>query len=131
MTRDAVLSDEQWVRIESLMPSSRGRAGRPFQDHRRVVEGIIYRYRVGIPWRDLPDSFGPWQTVWKRHRRFSGDGTWDQILTRLLAEADAAGLIDWEVSVDSTVNRAHQHATNLARDTGGPIELQEFSRRAS
>lgn len=53
MSRFAVLSDEQWARIEPLMPSSAGRPGRPFQDHRRVVEGIVYRYRAGIPWRDL------------------------------------------------------------------------------
>jgi len=103
------------------MPSSLGCPGRPFQDHRRVMEGIIYRYRAGIPWRDLPESFGSWKTVWKRHRRFSGDGTWDAILTRLLSKADDAGLIEWEVSVDSTVNRAHQHGTNLKRITGGPV----------
>ena len=93
-----------------------------------MVEGIIYRYRAGIPWWDVPESFGPWQTVWKRHRRFSGDGTWDKILTELLSQADGAGLIEWEVSVDSTVNRAHQHGTNLARTTGGSIELQESAR---
>ena len=130
MSRRQLLSDEQWARIAPLMPSSDGSRGRPFQDHRRVVEGIIYRYRAGIPWRDLPESFGSWQTVWKRHRRFSGDGTWDKIHQRLLAEADAAGLIEWEVSVDSTVNRAHQHATNLTRTTGGPVELHEFPPRA-
>ncbi len=113
------------------MPSSAGRRGRPFQDHRLVVEAIIYRFRAGIPWRDLPESFGPWQTVWKRHRRFSGDGTWDKIHTRLLAEADAVGLIDWEVSVDSTVNRAHQHATNLPRGAGGPVELHEIAGRTA
>jgi len=86
------------------------------RDHRQVVEGIVYRYRCGIAWRDLPVSFGPWQTVWKRHRRFSGDGTWDKILAVLLARADAAGEIDWTVSVDSTINRAHQHGTNLPRE---------------
>lgn len=76
---------------------------------------MIYRYRCGIASRDLPSSFGPWQTVWKRHRRFSSDGTWDKVLTVLLARADAAGEIDWTVSVDSTINRAHQHGTNLPR----------------
>jgi transposase len=96
-----------------------------------VMEGVIYRYRAGIPWRDLPEAFGPWQTVWKRHRRFSGDGTWNSILARLLAEADAQGKIDWEVSVDSTVNRAHQHATNLPRTTGGSVELHESAGRTS
>ena len=86
------------------------------RDHRQVVEGILYRYRCGIAWRDLPASFGPWQTVWKRHRRFSGDGTWDTILATLLTQAETAGQIDWTVSVDSTINRAHQHATNLPRE---------------
>jgi transposase len=115
MSRSAVLTDVQWGRIEPLMPSSKGQRGRPYRDHRQVVEGIVYRLRTGIAWRDLPESFGPWQTVWKRHRRFSADGTWDRIHARLVAEADAAGEVDWRVSVDSTVNRAHQHATNMTR----------------
>ncbi len=122
MSRIAVLSDTDWARIEPLMPSSQGQRGRPFRDHREVVEGIIYRLRTGIAWRDLPAAFGPWQTVWKRHRRFSSDGTWDQILAQLLCEADAEGDLDWSVAVDSTINRAHQHATNLPRavvPTGG------------
>jgi transposase len=115
MSRSAVLTDAQWTRIEPLMPSSDGLRGRPFRDHRQVIEAIIYRLRTGIAWRDLPESFGPWQTVWKRHKRFSTDGTWDKIHARLVAEADAAGDLDWSVSVDSTVNRAHQHATNMSR----------------
>jgi transposase len=109
---------------------SNGLVGRPFRDHRQVVEGIVYRYRTGIAWRDLPEEFGPWQTVWKRHRRFSLDGTRDKLLSRLLAEADSAGEIDWSVSIDSTINRAHQHAATLPRPTGGPAELQESARRA-
>jgi len=131
MSRSVVLTDAQWVRIESLPPSSVGRRGRPFRDDRRVVEGIIFRFRTGSPWRDVPHEFGPWQTLWKRHRRYSGDGTWDRIHARLLRDAGAADAIDWSVSVDSTVNRAHQHATNLTRDTGGSIELQESAGRAS
>lgn len=130
MSRRAVLTDDQWERIADLLPSSEGCVGRPFRDHRQVVEGIVYRYRTGVAWRDLPEQFGPWQTVWKRHRRFSSDGTWDRLLTRLLTDADAAGEIDWTVSIDSTVNRAHQHGTNLARDTGGPTELHESVRGA-
>jgi len=125
-----LLTDAQWVRIEPLLPSSAGQRGRPFRDHRQVLEGIIYRFRAGIPWRDLPASFGPWQTVWKRHRRFSADGTWDRIHTQLLTDADAAGDLVWDVSVDSTVNRAHQHATNLTRGTGGSGELHEAAGRA-
>jgi Transposase and inactivated derivatives len=115
MSRERVLSDAQWERIVPLMPSSDGQRGRPFRDHRQVVEGIIYRLRTGIAWRDLPRSFGPHQTVSKRHRRFCADGTWDKIHARLVAEADAEGDVDWQVSVDSTINRAHQHATTLGR----------------
>lgn len=119
MSRSRVLSDAEWARIEPLMPVASAKGGRPFRDHRRVVEAIVWRYRVGAPWRDLPGEFGPWQTVWKRHRRFSADGTWDTIHAELLRDADAVGGIDWRVSVDSTVNRAHQHATSLPRTTGG------------
>src|SRR3954462_11409739 len=125
MSRNRVLTDEQWERIAPLMPSSAGGKARPVRGHRQVVEGVIYRFRTGIAWRDLPASFGPWQTVWKRHRRFSADGTWDRIHTGLLVEADSLGQVVWDVSVDSTINRAHQHATNMARTTGGPVELHE------
>lgn len=111
------------------MPKPSGRGGRPFRDHRLVVEGIVWRFRTGSPWRDVPAQFGPWQTVWRRHRDFSADGTWDKIHAELLAEADAAGELVWDVSVDSTVNRAHQHATSLPRHTGGRVELQGPARR--
>lgn len=120
------------------MPSSEGRQSRPFRDHRQVVEGIIYRFRTGVAWRDLPERFGPWQTVWKRHKRFSVDGTWDRIHAALIAETDAVGKVDWDLSVDSTINRAHQHATTLARTTaspgrrtGGWVEPHESVRRSS
>lgn len=113
------LTDEQWSQIEPLLPPVKGAMGRPQVPHRPVVEGIVYRYRAGIPWRDLPEEFGPWQTVWKRHHRWSGDGTWDRVLAELLADADAAGEIDWKVSTDSSVVRAHQHGTNVRRTAGG------------
>lgn len=93
------------------------------------MEGIIFRYRAGIAWRDLPrEQFGLWQTVWKRHRGYATDGTWDKSLTFLLTQVDAAGKIDWNVSVDASITRAHQHATNTTRleqDTGGGGESQE------
>lgn len=59
--------------------SSDGQRGRPFRDHREVVESIIFPFRTGVPWHDLPAELGPWQTVWKRHRKFSGDGTWGKM----------------------------------------------------
>lgn len=134
MSRFQVLTDEQWERIEPLLPSNVGKVGRPFGDHRTVVDGIACRYRTGIPWRDLPrEAFGPWQTVWKRHKGFADDGTWDRVLAQLMVEADAGGDIDWTVSVDSTINRAHQHATNTTRleqNTGGRRRITRTETRA-
>lgn len=112
-----------------MMPQVKGRS-RPYRDHRQVVEGIVFRFRTGCAWRDVPERYGPWQTLWKRHTRFSGDGTWDKIFTVLLAQADAAGEIDWAVSIDSTINRAHQHPTTLPRATGGPGESHESAHGA-
>ena len=96
-----------------------------------MLEGIIYRYRCGIAWRDLPEVFGPWQTVWTWHHRLATEGAWDTIVESLVAQADAEGLVDWSVSVDSTIARARQHATNTTRTTGGGIELHESGRRAA
>lgn len=131
MSRFQILSDAQWSLIEGMLPRPTGRKGRPFADARQMVEGIVYRYRTGIAWRDLPEVFGPWQTVWTWHHRMASDGTWDKVLDKLAAAADAAGLIDWSLSVDSTIARAHQHATNTTRLTGGWIELHESTGRAA
>lgn len=79
----------------------------------------------------MPSDFGPWQTVWKSHRAWAADGTWDQILEALLVRADANGELDWSVAVDSTICCARQHGTNLARITGGTVEPQESARGAS
>jgi putative transposase len=130
MSRFQMLSDAQWSLIEDVLPRPTGRKGRPFSDARLMVEAIVYRYRTGIAWRDLPAVFGPWQTVWTWHRRMAVDGTWDEVLARLTKQADAAGKIDWSLSVDSTVARAHQHATNVTRLTGGWIELHKSARPA-
>ena len=110
MTRTALLSDEMWARVEPLLPPVKGAMGRPMREHRDLVEGAIYRYRTGIAWRDLPAEFGPWQTVWKRHHRFSTDGTWDQVLKALQVQADARGDIDWR-----GVGRLHERPGSPAR----------------
>ncbi|KOV58731.1 IS5 family transposase [Streptomyces sp. MMG1121] len=104
------LRDTEWVRLEPHLPKNIGRGGR-WKCHRRVINGILFRTRTGIPWRDLPSRFGKWQTVYSRHRMWSADGTWERILCAVQADADAAGRIDWSmVSVDSSICRAHQHA---------------------
>ena len=131
MTRFQVLSDAQWSLLEEMLPRPTGRRGRPFADARLMVEGIVYRYRCGIAWRDLPEVFGPWQTVWTWHHRMATEGTRDKVLATLTAAADEAGLVEWSLSVDSTIARAHQHATNTKRLTGGWIELHESGRRAA
>jgi transposase len=108
------LSDEEWARLEPHLPANRGRGGR-WQCHRRVINGILFRQRTGLPWRDLPSRFGSWKTVHDRHRRWSADGTWERILRAVQADADAEGRIDWSmVSVDSTTCRAHQHAAGAS-----------------
>lgn len=131
VSRFQLLSDDQWALIEDLLPVRTGRRGRPFSNARAMVEGIIYRYRCGIAWRDVPAVFGPWQTIWTWHRRMAGDGTWDTVLQRLLTDAEVADLVDWSVSVDSTIARAHQHATTITRLTGGWVELHGSAQRAA
>lgn len=102
-TRDD-LGDEQWARLEPLMPADPGRGGR-WADHRRTVNGILFWTRTGCPWRDLPAEYGHWLTVYKRHRRWSLDGTWEQILDRLRPGCDVAGGKDWMAGAGSTVVR--------------------------
>ncbi len=110
------LTNAEWVRLEPHLPASGQRGGR-WSDHRKVINGILFRVRTGIPWRDLPERFGSWKTVYERHRRWSGDGTWDRILRAVQADADLAGRIDWSmVSVDSTSCRAHQHAAGARKE---------------
>ncbi len=81
-----------------------------------MISGILHRVRTGVQWRDLPERFGPWKTVYERHRRWSGDGTWERLLQQVQAAADAAGEIDWDISVDSTIVRVHQHAAGARTD---------------
>jgi transposase len=107
----------------------------------QILEGILWRYRVGAPWRDLPVEFGPWQTVWKRHHRWSFDGTYERIFLTV-QEVFGADSADAEpmrrlLSVDSTTVRAHQHAAGARGDARtasavkkGSVELQELASRA-
>ncbi|WP_371682383.1 IS5 family transposase [Kitasatospora sp. MMS16-BH015] len=109
------LTDAEWERLRPFLPVSNRRCGR-WRDHRQVIDGILHRVRTGVHWRDLPERFGPWKTIYERHRLWSADGTWERLLQRVQAEADASGDIDWDISVDSTVVRAHQHAAGAPTD---------------
>ncbi|MFD9369875.1 IS5 family transposase [Streptomyces sp. NPDC060020] len=113
------LTSEVWVRLKPHLPKFGQRGGR-WESHRRVINGILFRQRTGVPWRDLPARFGKWKTVYERHRRWSADGTWDRLFAAVLADADAGGRIDWSmVSVDSTSCRAHQHAAGARKKHRG------------
>ena len=115
VSRRADLTDAQWAALEPLLPAGRKPGRPPVWTKRQLIDGIRWRVRAGAPWRDVPAEYGPWQTVYGLFRRWQRDGTWRQVLTGLQARADAAGLITWDVSVDSTVARAHQHAAGARK----------------
>jgi putative transposase len=134
MVRVGVISDELWSVIEPVLPCGDGKQGRPWNDHRRMLEGICWRFRTGSPWRDVPDEFGAWQSVWKRHRRWSEDGTYEGIFVAVNRaggdrgpRSDAGELLR-ALSVDSSSVRAHQHAAGARRAKRGWIESHESSR---
>lgn len=119
------LTDQAWARLAPLLPANGGRGGQ-WHNHRQVINGILWRLRTGAPWRDLPDRYGPWQTCYDRFVRWRRAGTWDRLLAHVQTKEDAVGAVDWEVSVDSTITRAHQHAAGARRrpshadQKGGP-----------
>ncbi|MER7283402.1 IS5 family transposase [Dactylosporangium sp. NPDC000244] len=118
VTRRHDLTDAQWAALAPLLPAV-SVLGRPLKwSRRQLIDGIRWRIRVGAPWRDVPADYGPWQTLYWLFRRWQRDGTWQMVLTGLQAHADAAGRIRWDVSVDSTSVRAHQHAAGARRDSG-------------
>lgn len=118
----ADLTDAQWALLGPLLPPGK-KAGRPPKwTKRQLINGIRWRIRTGTPWRDVPARYGPWQTIYGLFRRWQRDGVWARILTGLQARADAAGHIVWDVSVDSTIARAHQHAAGARRDGDGQVE---------
>jgi transposase len=105
------LTDEQWARLVPVLPPQKPATGHPAEDHRRILNGILWILRTGAPWRDLPAHFGPVGTVSSRFYRWRKAGIWERLLAALQTEADAAGEVDWqEHFVDGTVVRAHQHA---------------------
>lgn len=116
------LTDEQWTALEPLLPRGKKPGRPPVHEKRRLIDGIRWRTRAGVPWRDVPPWYGPWQCVYWLYRRWQLDGVWHAMLTALQARADAAGLITWDVSVDSTVARAHQHAAGARRDPQAQVE---------
>lgn len=109
------LTDAQWAVLEPLLPQP-SRSGRPsLWTKRQLIDGIRWRVRTGVPWRDIPAVYGSWAAIYGVFRRWQRAGVWQRLLTALQALADAAGRITWDVSVDSTIARAHQHAAGARK----------------
>jgi transposase len=106
------LRDDQWDRIMNLLPDRPGTVGVTASDNRLFVEAVLYRYRAGIPWRDLPERFGDWKNVHRRFSRWAEAGVWDKVFRHLAADAD-----NEYAMIDSTIVRAHQHSAGAKKKT--------------
>jgi transposase len=111
--RRYALRDDQWERIESLLPGRAGSVGVTAKDNRLFVEAVVYRYRAGIPWRDLPERFGPWKVVHTRFSRWAVSGVWKKMFQHLTGDAD-----NEYAMIDSTIVRAHQHSAGAQKKRG-------------
>jgi transposase len=112
------LTDAQWECIAPLLPDSShgGQPGRPWHQHRRIVNGILWHLHTGAPWRDLPERYGPWQTVYDRFNFWCRDGTWATLLDALLLRLDKAGRIDRDLwLVDASLIRATRAAAGAKK----------------
>ena|SRR5437868_15133025 len=108
--RRYALRDDQWERIKHLLPGREGSVGVTAADNRLFLEAVLYRYRAGIPWRDLPERFGDWKNVHRRFSRWAKSGVWEQIFQYLAADAD-----NEYAMLDSTIVRAHQHSAGAQK----------------
>ena len=118
------LTDEQWAKLQPLMPPERfGHRGHPYCDHRTVINGILWIIRTGSPWRDLPERYGSWKTCYDRLRRWTNNGLWQRILQCVQANQPDENNVEWHVCVlDSTSIKAHPHAAGAQP---GGCELRE------
>lgn len=122
------LTDAQWELVEPLLPGKEGDPGRTGQNNRRTLEGILWVLRTGAPWRDLPEEFGKWISVYQRFRRWSMSGVFARIF-----EATKGALDLRAVQVDGSFVKVHQHGTGAPRPSphGRPWEFPEAGARPS
>ena len=104
------LRDGQWERIKDMLPGRAGTVGVSATDNRLFIEAVLYRYRTGIPWRDLPEHFGHWKNVHRRLSRWAKSGVWKRIFQILAEDAD-----NEYAMIDSTIVRAHQHSAGAQK----------------
>ncbi len=114
MVRRYALRDDQWERVKDLLPGREDTVGATAQDNRLFVEAILYRYRTSVPWRDLPERFGDWKNIHRRHRRWAESGVWEKVFNRLAQDAD-----NEYAMIDSTIVRAQQHSAGARWDKKG------------
>lgn len=120
------LTDEQWSLIQPLIPRSTARTGRPRRDPRAMANGIFWVLCTGAPWRDLPERFGPWQTVYDHFRRWRKQGVFARIIQTLQVKLDRNGYIDWELwCIDGSNVRAARAAAGADKkvSSGTPPPL--------
>jgi len=110
------LRDDQWDRIKDFLPGREGHVGGTAADNRLFVEAVLYRYRAGIPWRDLPERFGGWKNTHRRFRRWCESGVFEKIFKALAEDSD-----NEYMSLDATIVRAHQHSAG-AQKKGAPAK---------
>lgn len=124
------LTDVEWNAIRHFLPSQSARKrGRPWIDHRIVINGILWILHTGSPWRDLPDEFGCWQTVYNRFRRWVNEDLWDRIYAKLLKRVDELGEIDRSLwCADGSVIRAHRAAAGMLTQSEENDELNALGR---
>lgn len=109
-TRRYALRDDQWERIKDQLPGSAEWVGATAKDNRLFVEAVLYRYRAGIPWRDVPERFGDFRVIHARHRRWCETGVWERLFKTLAEDAD-----NEYAMIDSTIVRAHQHSAGAKK----------------
>ena len=114
MQRRHAISDEQWLLIEHLLPGRGDEPGRPAVNNRLFVDAVFWIAKTGAPWRDLPERFGCWNTVFRRFSRWAKTGVWARVLEVLAGEPDLEMLI-----LDSTIIRAHAHAAGAKKVGAG------------
>ena len=116
------IRDDQWDRIKDMLPGWAGHVGVTARNNRLFIDAVLYRYRTGIPWRDLPEKYGDFRNVHRRFSRWAEKGIWAKLLSVLTQEADTE-----YVMIDSTVVRAHQHSAGAVgrdlRAVGGTGQL--------
>jgi len=110
LIRHRALTDAQWRCIEPLIPGKEGDRGRHGEDNRLFVDAVLWLVRAGAPWRDLPEEFGNWNSVFQRFRRWAKKGVWERLFNALVENPDFEYLI-----IDSTIVRAHQHAAGAKK----------------